>query len=67
MRGAMGPERGTAEYEQQVGMLKAQMSLMIEDKSDVDKVILMYVTDTSLSRSAIMEAIGHVEREKRFK
>ena len=55
----MGPAEGTSEYARQVEEVFGMFKLYgPTNKTEEDNVILLYVMDTSYSRSAVMEALG---------
>ena len=52
----MGPEYGTPEYEEQRDMIVAQLSNVPMEPNELDRFIMLYIMDRTISRAAISEA-----------
>jgi hypothetical protein len=62
----MGPERGSAEYEAQAEQVRAFLrNIDARTADDEDQIIVLFATDPSYSRDAIMDGLGRWRTELR--
>ena len=62
----MGPEKGSPRYEEQAEQVRAFLrNIDARSPEDEDSIIVLFATDASYSREAIMEGLGRWRTECR--
>ena len=62
----MGPEAGTERYEEQAERVRAFLrNIDARTPEDEDPIIVLFATDETYSRAAIMDGVGRWRTERR--